>query len=89
VVTMVQELLLPVGRSQAPCRVMVGTARVEVTWVAEGLWQISEQLGATSVQHGHLRQRPTHFEVSTAHGVQARAVGWERAVRLHLAGRRT
>jgi hypothetical protein len=86
-VTEVQEPLLPVGRAQAPCRVMVGAARVDVSWVAKGLWQISEQLGATRVQHGYLRQRPAHFEVSTASGVQARAVGWERAVRLHLTGR--
>jgi hypothetical protein len=66
---------------------MVGAARVEVSWVAEGLWQVGEQLGATRVLHGHLRQRNNHFEMLTVNGVQTRAVDWERAVRLHLSGR--
>lgn len=81
------EVLLPARREERPYRFLVGTVDVDVAWVGEEVWQLTEQLGTMRVVHGHLRQRAAHYEVMTASGVQTRATSWERAIRLHFGGR--
>jgi hypothetical protein len=79
--------VLPTRSEERPYRFPVGAANVDVVWVGDGVWQLTEQLGTTRVVHGHLRQRSAHYEVATANGVQSRATNWERAIRLHFGGR--
>lgn len=77
-------LVLPDETMPGPLRMILGSFRLEVTFLREGVWDIAERVGSTRVHHGRLVLQGGQFVVMTAGGVQASALRWQQALRQHL-----